>query len=429
MTEYDVVIVGGRPAGASLAARLGARGAKVLLLDRSRFPSEPGVPSSPAMYQAGMAVLDELGVDAAELATVMEPMSELSFRFADYFHVVIPFPTIQGRDHACGVDRAGFDDILWRHVARFVSVHQREGFAVRDVLRDASGRVVGVVGSERGGPDEEIRARCVVGADGRYSLIARKVGAAIIEEETRCLSTVYFAAWEGMIPPRDDVWGMDVYTTGRGLDLLACPIPGNRVLLNTHERADRVDIAGDAQAYYLATIKKVPVVYERLRNAKQVSKVVGMKQVGNGYRRASGPGWVLVGDAVHYKDPVDGQGMYDALLGARILDHALGPWLAGEHSWEAATTEYERELHAATHDMYVETVSRLRQELYSEPPPFIIKTLIRWSMTDPIYQWRLMNYLGRGIPVKGWNSGRVVAGAVLRGIGRDLFGPRGQPSK
>lgn len=429
MYDYDVIIVGGRVAGASLAARLGARGYKVLLLDRARFPSEPDVPSSPAMYQAGMAILDELGVDAAQLDKVLRPMPELSFRFADYFHVVVPFPTIAGRNHAYGVDRAGFDDILWRHVARFASVHQREDFSVRDVLRDASGRVVGIVGCERGGQDEQIRARCVVGADGRFSLIARKVAAPVTEEETRCLSTVYFAAWEGMLPPRDDVWGLDVYTTGRGLDLLGCPIPGNQVLLNTHERADRVDIQGDAQAYYLATIKKVPAVYERLRDAKQVSKVVGMKQVGNGYRRASGPGWVLVGDAVHYKDPVDGQGMYDALLGARILDHALAPWLGsegGEGSWESAMAEYERELHAATHDMYVETVSRLRQELYSEPPPFIIKTLIRWSMTDPVYQTRLMNYLGRAIPVKGWNSGRVVAGAVWRGIGRDLSGRRGE---
>jgi flavin-dependent dehydrogenase len=425
MTEYDAIIVGGRPAGASLAARLGARGAKLLLLDRSRFPSEPDVPSSAVLYQAGMAMLDELGVDATALESVLAPMPELCFRFADYFHVAAPFPTIAGRNHCYGVDRAGFDDILWRHVARFGSVQQREGFAVRDVLRDANGRVVGVVGSERGGPDEEIRARCVIGADGRFSLVARKVGSPIVEQETRCLSTVYFAAWEGMVAPRDDVWGLDVYTTGRGLDLLSCLVPGNRVLVNTHERADRVDIKGDAQAYYMATLEKVPFVHERLRNAKQVSKVVGMKQVGNGYRRAGGPGWVLVGDAVHYKDPVDGQGMYDALLGARILDQALAPWLAGELGWEAAMTEYERELHAATHDMYVETVSRLRQELYSEPPPFIIKTLIRWSMTDPAYQLRLLNYLGRAIPVKGWNSGRVMAGAILRGIGRDLFGRRG----
>lgn len=419
--EYDAIIVGGRPAGASLAARLGARGAKLLLVDRSRFPSDPGVPSSPVMYQGGVAILHELGVDASAMAKVMEPVSNIGFRFAEYFDTVISVPKMWGFDHAYGVDRFGFDELLWRHVGRFPSVHQREGFAVRDVLRDTDGRVVGVVGSERDGKDEQIRARCVVGADGRFSLVARKVDAPIIEQETECLSTCYFAAWEGMEPFREDV-NVDVHVTGRGLDVLTLPIGGGRMLVNTHERADRVDVAGDAQAYYSATLAKVRVVHERLRGAKQVSKLVGVKQIGNGYRRAGGPGWVLVGDAVHYKDPADGQGMYDALLGARILDKALAAWLAGERSFEQAVADYERELHAETHDMYVETVSRLRKELYSEPPPFIIKTLIRWSMTDPIYQQRFINYIGRSIPVKGWNSPSLMAGAVWRGIRRDFAG-------
>jgi flavin-dependent dehydrogenase len=417
--EYDVVIVGGRPAGASLAARLGARGTKVLLLDRARFPSEPDVPSSPILYQAAIAVLDELGLDTIALAEVLAPISEIGFRFGDYFDTVVPIPKMWGFDHAYGVDRVGFDELLWRHVAQFSSVQQREGFAVRDVLRDVAGRVVGVVGSERGGEDEQIRARCVIGADGRFSLVARKVGAPIIEEETRCLSTAYFAAWEGVVPFREGC-NMDVHVTGRGLDLLCIPSTGGRTVLNTHERADRVDVGGDAQAYYMDTIAKVPVVHERLRHAKQVSKLLGVKQIGNGYRRAGGPGWMLVGDAVHYKDPVDGQGMYDALLGARILDAALAAWLGGKHSWEQTVAEYERELHAATHDMFVETVSRLRKELYSEPPEVIIKTLIRWSMTDPIYQRRFIEYIGRAIPVKGWNSPSLMAGAVWRGLKRDL---------
>jgi flavin-dependent dehydrogenase len=417
--EYDLVIVGGRPAGASLAARLGARGVKVALLDRSHFPSEPGVPSSPVMYQAGMAILDELGLDLKALAEVTVPVPEIGFRFGDYFDVVLEIPTMWGIEHAYGIDRYGFDELLWRHAARSASVHAREGFAVQSILRDADGRAVGVAGCERGGAREEIRARGVVGADGRFSLVARKVGAPVIEEETACLSTTYFATWEGMVPFREGC-NTDIHATGRGLDLFNLPITGGRVLVNTHERADRVNIAGDAQAYYMASLAKVPIVFERLRGAKQVSKVVGIKQIGNGYRRAGGPGWVLVGDAAHYKDPGDGQGMYDALLGARILDIALATWLAGERSWEQAVADYERELHAATHDMFVETVSRLRKELYSEPPPFIIKTLIRWSMTDPIYLQRFINYIGRTIPPKGWNSPSLMAGVVWRGIKRDL---------
>jgi 2-polyprenyl-6-methoxyphenol hydroxylase-like FAD-dependent oxidoreductase len=422
---YDAIIVGGRPAGASLAARLGKRGAKVLLVDRSRFPSEPGVPSSPVMYQAGLAILHELGVDADALAKVMEPISAIGFRYGDYFDTVIPVPRMWGIDHAHGVDRSGFDDLLWRHLDRFPSVERREGFSVRDVVRDRDGRVVGIVGRSRNGEsDEEFRARCVIGADGRFSLVARKVGAAVIEEETHYLSTAYHATWEG-VPPFGRGANFDIHVTGRGLDLLTLPIGRGRMLVNTHERADRVEIGGDAQAYYLATIAKAPAVHARLRDAKQVSKVVGLRSIGNGYRRAGGPGWALVGDAVHYKDPVDGQGMYDALLGARILDASLAAWLVGARSWEGSVAEYERELHAETHDMFVETVARVRKELYSEPPPLIIKTLIRWAMTDPIYQERFVRYIGRAIPAKGWNSPRMLAAAAWRGLRRDLGLARG----
>src|SRR5690349_5618590 len=130
--EYDAIIVGGRPAGASLAARLGARGVKVMLLDRARFPSDPGVPSSPVMYQAGVALLHELGLDATAMASVMEPVSKVGFCFAEHFEVMVDVPKMWGFDYAYGIDRFGFDELLWRHVARFPSVHQREGFAVSD---------------------------------------------------------------------------------------------------------------------------------------------------------------------------------------------------------------------------------------------------------------------------------------------------------
>ncbi|HLT35790.1 MAG TPA: NAD(P)/FAD-dependent oxidoreductase [Enhygromyxa sp.] len=422
--DVDVVIVGGRPAGSTLAARLGAAGHRVLLVDRARFPSPPGVPSSPLLYQSAMAVLDELGIDESEYRAASQPTSAFGFAFGDVFETVFQIPTMWGRNYVCGLDRVGFDEVLWRNLARFPSVERREGFAVTDLLRDEGGRVVGVIGSERGGPAQQIRARAVVGADGRFSLIARKVGAPITEQEAECVSTVYFAEWEGVTPFGDGLDCAQIHVTGRGLDVLCLPMPGGRMTLNTHARADRVDIHGDAQRYYVDTVRSVPTLARRLGDARQVTEVVGIKRVGNGYRRASGPGWVLVGDAAHYKDPVDGQGIYDALTGARLLAAALGPWLAGELGWEAAMAEYQRELYAATHPMYLETVGRLRRELYDEPPTLVIKTLIRWTMTDPAYQTRFMNYLGRTIPVAGWSSPQLIAGAVMRGIWRDLTGGR-----
>ncbi|HVH99825.1 MAG TPA: NAD(P)/FAD-dependent oxidoreductase [Enhygromyxa sp.] len=421
-TDYDIVIVGGRPAGATLAARLGAAGHRVLLVDRANFPSLPSVPSSPVLYASVLALLDELGIPEADYRAFLQPMTHFRFVFEGYFETMLPVPNMWGRSHVWGLDRFGFDEVLWRNVGRFASVEQREGFAVTELVRDASGRVVGVIGSERGGPAQEIRARAVVGADGRFSLVARKVEARIVEEEAKHVSTCYFADWEGVTHFREGISCAHIHTTGRGVDVPFFAMPSGRVNINIHVRADRADIKGDAQQFYLDTIRSVPSAARLIEGARQVTDVIGMKRVGNGYRQSSGPGWVLVGDAVHYKDPADGQGIYDAMLGAKLLAEQLGSWLAGERSWEAAMAEYQRTLHDATHPMYLETVGRLRRELYDEPPPFIIKTLIRWMMTDPAYQERFLHYLGRMISPTGWSSPGLIAGAVMRGIWRDLTG-------
>jgi flavin-dependent dehydrogenase len=264
----------------------------------------------------------------------------------------------------------------------------------------------------------------VIGADGRFSLVARKVGAQVLEEEAKCVSTCYFAEWEGVKPFREGIVCAHIHTTGRGLDVIFFPMPGGRISINVHARADRVDIKGDAQRYYLDTIRSVPTSAALLEGARQITDLVGVKKIGNGYRQASGPGWVLVGDAIHYKDPADGQGMYDAMLEAKLLAEQLDAWLTGERSWESAMADYQRKLHDATHPMYLETVGRLRRELYEEPPVFIIKTLIRWMMTDPAYQKQFLSYLGRVIPPTGWSSPKLMAGAAMRGIWRDLTGRR-----
>jgi flavin-dependent dehydrogenase len=420
--DYDIVIVGGRPAGATLAARLGAAGHRVLLLDRATFPSLPSVPSSPVLYPSAMALLDELGIPEADYRACLQPMTHLGFVFEGYFETMLAVPDMWGRKHVCGLDRYGFDEVLWRNVARYPSVEQREGFAVTELVRDANGRVVGVIGSERGGQAQELRARAVVGADGRFSLVARKVEAPILEQEAERVSTCYFADWEGVAPFRDGVSCAHIHTTGRGVDVPFFPMPRGRMNINIHVRADRAAVNGDAQRYYLDTIRSVPSAAKLIEGARQVTELLGVKRVGNGYRQSSGPGWVLVGDAVHYKDPADGQGIYDAMLGAKLLAEQLGAWLTGERRWDAAMAEYQRTLHAATHPMYLETVGRLRRELYDEPPPFIIKTLIRWMMTDPAYQTRFLQYLGRTISPTGWASPGLMAGAVMRGIWRDLTG-------
>jgi 2-polyprenyl-6-methoxyphenol hydroxylase-like FAD-dependent oxidoreductase len=421
--DFDVVIVGGRPAGASLAARLGARGRSVLVVDRATFPSLPAVPSSPVLYPSAMHLLDEMGLAEEGYGDPLGRMDALAFQFHTWFSTVLRLPPMFGRNYVYGIDRRQFDLLLWKNLERFPSVTRREGFSVTEVLRDSSGRVEGVVGKPGGGGAEErIRARCVVGADGRYSKVARAVGANVVEEEAKHVSTAHYADWKGVAPLREDVRCGHLYTTGRGTDVLIFCMAGGVTSVNTHIRADHVPLGRDPQEHYLGVLRSFPAVARRLAGAEQVTPLFGMRRIGNGYRKASGPGWALVGDALHFKDPVDGQGIYDALIEAKLLDEALGGWLSERQGWDEAMAGYERRVMEETHPMYVATIGRLRRELYSEPPVPVIRTLIRWTMSDPEYQERFLLYLGRIIRPDQAITPGVTARAVLRGLGRDVRG-------
>ncbi|HEX9371790.1 MAG TPA: NAD(P)/FAD-dependent oxidoreductase, partial [Roseiflexaceae bacterium] len=189
--HYDVIIVGGRPAGATLAARLGQAGLRVLLLERATFPSAPAA-SCPAIYPSTLRLLDEIGADEAEYARSTPKIRRIVSEIRDDFRVTIRIPAVYGRDYLYAIDRARFDAELWRTAARSPGVTARAGFAVADLLREGE-RVAGVRGRSPGGPEERFTAGCVVGADGRFSLVARKVGARSYDERADLPTAIYYA--------------------------------------------------------------------------------------------------------------------------------------------------------------------------------------------------------------------------------------------
>jgi 2-polyprenyl-6-methoxyphenol hydroxylase-like FAD-dependent oxidoreductase len=418
--DFDVVIVGGRPAGASLAARLGARGARVLVVDRAELRSQPAVPSCPVVYPSSMRLLDELGLKEAEYGEVSGRCRELIIKFHTHFEASFALPMMFGRDYVYGIDRGHFDHALWAHLARFPSVTTRRGFAFQDLVRDTDGAVIGIEGQQGDGPKETIRARVVVGADGRFSQVARRAGAKVLDDYPDHTSTVYFADWEGIDFPMKGDRPAHIYATGRGTNVMMFPMPHGRVSICTHMRADRVDIQGDAEGFYNGVLQRYGWVKRRLTAARQVGPVVGIKRIGNRYMEAGGAGWVLVGDAFHHKDPVDGQGIYDALIEAKVLDEELAPFLAGERSLAASVAAYRRRADEATRPMFLATMDRLKRELYEEPPTIMIKTLVRWLMTDPEYQSRFIRFLGRDISPETWMTPALMRACAARGVMRDL---------
>jgi len=423
-THYDVIIIGGRCAGASLALRLAGNNLNVLLLDRATFPTLPDVPSSPIFHPGTIGLVDELGIHESEYTHKGSKVERYMLNFVNYFEAEIPTSRMNlDRNYCYGIDRNHFDTVLWEHAAQAEGVTARDGFSVTQILKDESGTVRGIIGQSANHDAETFTADLVVGADGRFSFSARQFGAEAIEERNEFVTASYHAEWENVddyAPGLPDAVAM--YDTTKGFSLLVIPIAERKYIVCTYMRAEYAKFgARKIEDAYCEGLQRVPHLWNRLKNARRVTDVVGVKRIGNGYRQAYGQNWALVGDAVHFKDPLDGQGIYDALLGSKLLAQSILNWKQSGTDWQLAGADYEEKMMAATHPMFLQTVGRVKQQMHTEAPEFLLKTYLRWMMNDPDYQSQFMRYISRAIdPADFKTEPSISPGILFRGIARDL---------
>jgi len=214
---------------------------------------------------------------------------------------------------------------------------------------------------------------------------------------------------------------LHIVSTGRGKNVLFFPSRNGRVSVATHVRADRANVAGDPEAYYADQLRGLPSVERRLSRARRVGPLLGVRKIANRYREVGGPGWILVGDALHHKDPIDGQGIHDALVEARELDALLGELHEGLIPWQIVLARYRTRVMHETYPMYRSTMKRLARDLYSDLPPLVIRTLVRWTLQDPEYQRRFLLFLTRSIAPSEFRTPGLMLGVMARGASKDVL--------
>jgi flavin-dependent dehydrogenase len=396
--HYDVIIIGGRCAGSSLALRLADHNLNILLVDRATFPSLPGVPSGPFVHPGTMRLIDELGIPESEYTHPGSRIDRFAVQYGGYFEAIMPTAQmLLDRNYFYGIDRHLFDNTFWKRAANATGVTVREGFAVTAMLKDAAGTVNGIVGKTSDGTEETFSADLVVGADGRFSFAARQFGAQVVEEQNQHTSAAYFADWENVDDyAPDQPNAIATYNSGKGFMLLVIPIAERKYIVSNYMRSADAHFGGQGmEQAYLESLQRVAPLWNRLKNARRVTDIVGMRPIENGYRQAYGANWALVGDAVHYKDPADGQGIYDALLETKLLAQAILDWKQNGTAWVSAGATYQQQMLAATKPKFKETVQNVRQTLYTNVPAFVGKTLVRWVMNNPFFQKRFLRSLSR----------------------------------
>ena len=337
--SYDAVIVGARVAGTPAAQRLAERGWRVLLLDREPPPAD--TLSTHMMFPNTLARLAELG--ALRRIESRHRVNFVEYAIRTFGHESAGrFTPIGGFDRMASITRPVLDRALLE-AAVDAGAETRFGEKVTGLLGagSAADPARGVV--LEGG--EEIEARWVLGADGRVSTVARLLG---LEKERPLAGEMafMFGYWRGL--PASDQFKIDVVEEGSLIwtpaeDDLSMLVLGIDPKLTHGDQAQR-------QRNFVELLAPYSDWFDTawLEGAEQVGgiRVAPETMLRGFFRQGNGPGWALLGDAGHFKNPSTAQGISDAIeQSLRVAAELTGPEesLDGYDPWrrERAREHYE----------------------------------------------------------------------------------------
>jgi len=318
--HYDVIIAGARCAGAATALLLARQGARVLVLDKSRYGTD--TLSTHALIRGAVLQLHRWGLLPAVVGAGTPPVRSTTFHLADA-DTTIPVKPKHGVEALYAPRRRVLDAIL-ADAARSAGADVRFGASVSDLRRDRAGRVTGITG-RAGGARLEASADLVVGADGRRSTVAWCVGARAAHVAPASSVLIYRYVRDDA--PDDYHW---YFRDGAAAGVI--PTNDGQACVFVATSAERLRGEPDLSSY--ATWRRIlaqaaPGLAERLDQRGPAGPPRVFPGLTGYLRDAAGPGWALVGDAGYFKDPITAHGITDALRDAETLARVVTSWGPG----------------------------------------------------------------------------------------------------
>ena len=405
MTDYDAIVIGGGPGGSTAGALLAQYGHRVLLLEREPFPR----------YHIGESLIPYTWFSLNRLGVVdwlhkSANPKKYSVQFVSITGKVSqPFYFFQTIKHECSqtwqVFRGEFDQMLLDN-AKTRGVEVRHHVTVRDVLMDGT-RVVGVRVDEKDGvKGREIRAKVVVDASGRDALLSRKFG------------------WRDKDPDLNKIAVWSYYKGAKrdpGLDEGATTvayIPQKGWFWYIPQHSDLVSVGVVAEPSYLYRDTRDPnLIYARevndcawIRDHVSVGEQVEPVRVTGEYtyhsKKIGGDGFVLVGDAFAFLDPLFSTGVFLALKSGEMAADAIHAGLQSGQVTAANFDEYIAKQRHAVHSFrrlvraFYDLSFSFREflQVYPHLHSLIVDTLVGNVFNDltPLYR-ALEEYANRGV--------------------------------
>jgi len=325
-SESSVVVLGGGPAGATVSALLAAKGHPVLLLERETFPRfHIGESLMPEIYWT----LEKLGV-LDQLETSASPVKASVQFISDSGKASKPFYFFDRKSdkssYTWQVERSWFDHMLLDNAAN-KGVDVRLGVTAKGILRDQD-RIVGVEATTADGMDVTIHSRVLVDATGLNSLVSRKLG--LRKKDSRLTKASVFSHYQNGLRDTgiDEGATLIIHTAGNRGWFWYIPLKDNRASVGVV--ADPGDLFTDGEsmdAVLDREIRACPAIAHRLEKARRLMPARAVTDYSYRAERTAGNGWLLVGDAFGFIDPIYSSGVFLALksgeMAAESIDRSL----------------------------------------------------------------------------------------------------------
>jgi 1H-pyrrole-2-carbonyl-[peptidyl-carrier protein] chlorinase len=348
---HDVIIIGGGPAGSTMGSYLSMAGVKNLILESAHHP-RPHVGES--MVTSSTRVFQDIGfLETMEAEGFVHKYGaswheiggrEAAIRFGEF-----PQEGIH-QDYTYHVDRSKFDLLMLKHAEQLGSeVYQ--GVQVKRVLFDGD-RATGVRVS-LAGKEVDLEARVVVDASGRHTMLGRqlklKKNDPIFDQfavhawfenvkrggaETEDYIHIYFLPVE-----RGWAWQIPITETITSMGIVA-------------ERDVFRSYAGEPERYFDHYVASNVALKEAMAGAKRVNEYKSEGDYSYSMEKFVGNGWILIGDAARFVDPIFSSGVSIALYSAKYASEFIVRGLqTGDTSAEAFGV-YEQKIRAGVDIWY-----------------------------------------------------------------------------
>jgi len=340
----DVAVIGGGPGGSTAAALLARKGYKVIALEKAHHPR---FHIGESLLPMNLPVFERLGVlDKVRELGVFKPGADFEADNERGYNTYAFARAIgQSPPHAYQVWRQDFDQMLYRHAAD-CGADAREGHEVLKVEQAGPRQTrLDVLTDE--GRSYAVEARYVVDASGRDALISSKKK--LKRKNRQHQSAAIFGHFRNAARREgEDGGNISIYSFTHGW-MWMIPLPDGVMSVGAVCRPDYLkQRKGRSVEFLLDTLRLSPALWQRMEQAELID---GEVRVTGNYSYDSscmaGPGWILVGDAFAFLDPVFSSGVYLAMSSAEKAVEVVDQALREPHREQALQRRLEKRQRAA----------------------------------------------------------------------------------